>query len=131
MGQARGAGGAAAGPAMHESGRGRWIGLAMLSLGVAMIIVDATIVNVAVPSIIRDLKLDSTAAEWVNAIYTLVFAALLVTLGRMGDVLGRRAMYLVGLVLFMAASMVAGVANSGEMLIGARLAQGLGGAMIL
>ena len=116
---------------MHEGGRGRWLGLAMLSLGVAMIIVDATIVNVAVPSIIRDLKLDSTAAEWVNAIYTLVFAALLVTLGRMGDVLGRRAMYLAGLVLFVLASMVAGVANSGEMLIGARLVQGLGGAMIL
>ena len=116
---------------MHTEGRGRWLGLAMLSLGVAMIIVDATIVNVAVPSIIRDLKLDSTAAEWVNAIYTLVFAALLVTLGRMGDVLGRRAMYLAGLVLFVLASMVAGVASSGEMLIGARLVQGLGGAMIL
>ncbi len=116
---------------MHTGGRGRWLGLAMLSLGVAMIIVDATIVNVAVPSIIRDLQLDSTAAEWVNTIYTLVFAALLVTLGRMGDVLGRRAMYLGGLVLFVLASMVAGVASSGEMLIGARLGQGLGGAMIL
>ena len=116
---------------MHASGRGRWLGLAMLSLGVAMIIVDATIVNVAVPSIIRDLKLDSTSAQWVNAIYTLVFAALLVTLGRMGDVLGRRAMYLVGLVVFVAASMIAGVASSGEMLIGARLVQGVGGAMIL
>jgi EmrB/QacA subfamily drug resistance transporter len=67
----------------------------------------------------------------VNAIYTLVFAALLVTLGRMGDVLGRRALYLGGLVLFVLASMVAGVASSGEMLIGARLVQGLGGAMIL
>ena len=116
---------------MHAGGRGRWLGLAMLSLGVAMIIVDATIVNVAVPSMIRDLKLDSTSAEWVNAIYTLVFAALLVTLGRMGDVLGRRAMYLAGLVLFVVASMVAGLASSGEMLIGARLVQGLGGAMIL
>jgi MFS family permease len=116
---------------MQSEGRGRWLGLAMLSLGVSMIIVDATIVNVAVPSIIRDLKLDSTAAEWVNAIYTLVFAALLVTLGRMGDVLGRRALYLGGLVLFVLASMVAGVASSGEMLIGARLVQGLGGAMIL
>ena len=51
---------------MHREGRGRWVGLGMLSIGVAMIIVDATIVNVAVPSIIRDLKLDSTTAEWVN-----------------------------------------------------------------
>ena len=118
-------------PTMATSGRGRWLGLAMLSLGVSMIIVDATIVNVAIPSIIRDLNLDSTAAEWINAIYTLVFAALLVTLGRMGDVLGRRAMYLAGLVVFIAASMVAGLATSGEMLIGARLVQGIGGAMIL
>ncbi len=118
-------------PAMATSGRGRWLGLAMLSLGVSMIIVDATIVNVAIPSIIRDLNLDSTAAEWINAIYTLVFAALLVTMGRMGDVLGRRAMYLAGLVIFIAASMVAGLSTSGEMLIGARLVQGIGGAMIL
>ncbi len=121
----------AAGPAMATGGRGRWLGLAMLSLGVAMIIVDATIVNVAVPSIIRDLNLDSTAAEWINAIYTLVFAALLITLGRMGDVLGRRAMYLAGLVIFVLASMVAGLSTSGEMLIAARLVQGIGGAMIL
>src|SRR5450759_2912131 len=59
----------AATAAMHESGRGRWLGLAMLSLGVSMIIVDATIVNVAVPSIIRDLHMDSTTAEWINTIY--------------------------------------------------------------
>lgn len=120
-----------AGPAMAAAGRGRWLGLAMLSLGVSMIIVDATIVNVAVPSIIRDLGLDSTSAEWINAIYTLVFAALLVTLGRMGDVLGRRAMYLAGLAIFVIASMIAGLATSGEMLIAARLVQGVGGAMIL
>jgi EmrB/QacA subfamily drug resistance transporter len=118
-------------PTMATSGRGRWLGLAMLSLGVSMIIVDATIVNVAIPSIIRDLNLDSTSAEWINAIYTLVFAALLVTMGRMGDVLGRRAMYVAGLVVFILASMVAGLSTSGEMLIGARLVQGIGGAMIL
>ena len=118
-------------PAMATHGRGRWLGLAMLSLGVSMIIVDATIVNVAIPSIIKDLKLDSTSAEWVNAIYTLVFATLLVTMGRMGDVLGRRRMYLAGLVVFIGASMVAGLSTSGEMLIVARLVQGIGGAMIL
>ncbi len=121
----------ASAPAMATGGRGRWLGLAMLSLGVSMIIVDATIVNVAIPSIIKDLGLDSTSAEWINAIYTLVFAALLVTLGRMGDVLGRRAMYLAGLVIFVLASMVAGLSTSGEMLIAARLVQGIGGAMIL
>ncbi|MHB8961149.1 MAG: MFS transporter, partial [Candidatus Limnocylindrales bacterium] len=105
---------------MHESGRGRWIGLAMLSLGVAMIIVDATIVNVAVPSIIKDLKLDSTTAEWVNTVYALVFAALLVTVGRVGDVWGRRRLYLAGLVLFGVASILAGAAPTGELLIAAR-----------
>ncbi|MEO5965148.1 MAG: MFS transporter [Candidatus Limnocylindrales bacterium] len=119
------------GGAMHESGRGRWIGLAMLSLGVAMIIVDATIVNVAVPSIIRDLDLDSTTAEWINTVYALVFAALLITLGRVGDLLGRRALYFVGLVVFGAASVLAGAAPTGELLILARVLQGVGGAMIL
>ena len=116
---------------MDASGRGRWLGLAMLSLGVAMIIVDATIVNVAVPSIIRDLKLDSTTAEWINTVYALVFAALLITLGRVGDVLGRRRLYIGGLVLFAVASMGAGAAPSGAFLIGARVLQGVGGAMIL
>jgi EmrB/QacA subfamily drug resistance transporter len=124
-------GNGAATAAIHTSGKGRWIGLAMLSVGVAMIIVDATIVNVAVPSIIRDLDLDLTAAEWVNTSYALMFAALLVTMGRIGDVIGRRVMYLAGLGIFMVASVLAGLAQSGEWLIAARLLQGLGGAMIL
>jgi len=96
-----------------------------------MIIVDATIVNVAVPSIIRELDLDSTQAEWINTIYALVFAALLITLGRLGDVLGRRRMYLAGLALFVVASMLAGLAPTGDVLILARVLQGIGGAMIL
>ncbi len=116
---------------MDAAGRGRWIGLAMLSIGVAMIIVDATIVNVAVPSIIRDLKLDSTTAEWINTVYALVFAALLVTVGRIGDVWGRRRMYLIGLVTFAVASVLAGAAPTGQLLIAARVVQGIGGAMIL
>jgi EmrB/QacA subfamily drug resistance transporter len=115
----------------NPGGRGRWIGLAMLSLGVAMIIVDATIVNVAVPSIIRELDLDSTTAEWINTVYALVFAALLVTLGRIGDLFGRRRLYLLGLVVFGVASIGAGAAPSGELLILARVFQGIGGAMIL
>jgi EmrB/QacA subfamily drug resistance transporter len=121
----------AATAAMHESGRGRWLGLAMLSLGVSMIIVDATIVNVAVPSIIRDLHMDSTTAEWINTIYALVFAALLITLGRIGDLVGRRKLYFAGLVVFGFASVLAGLSQSGEMLILARVFQGVGGAMIL
>jgi EmrB/QacA subfamily drug resistance transporter len=124
-------GGPPNGAAMHASGRGRWVGLAMLSTGVAMIIVDATIVNVAIPSIIRDLDLDSTQAEWINTIYALVFASLLITLGRLGDVFGRRRMYLGGLVIFILASVMAGLAPNGDVLILARVLQGVGGAMIL
>jgi EmrB/QacA subfamily drug resistance transporter len=116
---------------MHAQGRGRWVGLAMLSIGVAMIIVDATIVNVAIPSIIRDLGLDSTTAEWINTVYALVFAALLITLGRLGDVFGRRRLYLGGLIVFVLASILAGAAPTGELLIAARVLQGIGGAMIL
>jgi EmrB/QacA subfamily drug resistance transporter len=119
------------GHAMDGDGRGRWIGLALLSLGVAMIIVDATIVNVAVPSIIEDLDLDSTQAEWINTVYALVFAALLITLGRIGDLRGRRMLYLLGLVVFGGASVLAGAAPTGELLILARVLQGVGGAMIL
>jgi EmrB/QacA subfamily drug resistance transporter len=126
-----GEGGSGSGASMHASGRGRWLGLAMLSLGVAMIIVDATIVNVAVPSIIRELRLDSTTAEWINTVYALVFAALLITLGRIGDVWGRRRLYLGGLGVFIGASILAGAAPDGGLLIAARLLQGVGGAMIL
>jgi EmrB/QacA subfamily drug resistance transporter len=115
----------------RTSARRRWLGLTMLSLGVAMIIVDATIVNVAVPTIARDLLLSGTATEWINTIYALVFAAFLVTMGRFGDRIGRRKMYLVGLALFLVASVLAGFAPSGEALIAARLLQGLGGAAIL
>ncbi len=114
---------------MH--GSSRWLGLATLSLGLSMIIIDATIVNVAVPSMIRDLHLGLTAAEWINTTYALIFAALLVTFGRLGDILGRRLMYLAGLTVFVGASMMAGLAPSGEVLIAARVVQGIGGAMIL
>jgi MFS family permease len=68
-----------------------------LTIGVAMIIVDATIVNVAIPSIIRDLHIGITQAEWANSIYSLVFAALLISVGRIGDVTGRRRVFIWGL----------------------------------
>ncbi len=109
----------------------RWFALTMLSLGVAMVIVDATIVNVAIPQIIRDLDLSLADAEWVTTIYSLVFAALLVTLGRVGDLHGRRRLFLIGLVVFVGASVLAGRAPSGGLLIGARILQGIGAAVIL
>ena len=74
--------------APDERGRRRWLATPFIALGVAMIIVDATIVSVAIPTIIRELDTTATAAEWVNSIYSLVFAALLITLGRVGDMVG-------------------------------------------
>jgi EmrB/QacA subfamily drug resistance transporter len=109
----------------------RWLAMPFIALGVAMIIVDATIVNVAVPTIIRELHVTTTTAEWTNSIYSLVFASLLITLGRVGDMVGRRRLFLVGTVWFVAASLVAASAQSGGMLIFGRLLQGVGGAMIL
>ena len=85
-----------------------------IALGVAMIIVDATIVNVSVPTIIRELHVSATTAEWFNTIYALVFASLLITLGHTGDVWGRRRLFLIGTVIFVAASLVAATAPSGR-----------------
>ncbi len=109
----------------------RWIAMPFIAMGVAMIIVDATIVNVAVPTIIRDLHLSATSAEWLNSIYSLVFAALLISMGRVGDRVGRRRLLLVGVLVFVGASLVAATAPSGAMLIFGRFLQGIGGAMIL
>ncbi len=111
--------------------RRRWGGLFLLSLGVAMIIVDATIVNVAVPQIIRDLGISPTVAQWVQEAYTLVFAALLLTVGRLADRVGRRRLFATGVVVFGLASVLAALSGSGGMLVGARVLQGVGGAAML
>lgn len=108
----------------------RWYGLAMLSLGVAMIVVDLSIISVSIPTIIKDLGIDYTTVEWINSIYALVFAALLVTFGRLGDLIGRRRVYVGGLIVFAGASILAGLAPTGGALITARIIQGLGGAAI-
>jgi EmrB/QacA subfamily drug resistance transporter len=113
------------------TGRRRWWALLVIALGVSMIIVDSTIVNVALPSIIADLELTSTQAQWVNEVYALVFAALLLTMGRLGDRHGRRRMFVIGTTVFVLASLLAAVSGSGAALIGARVLQGVGGAMIL
>ncbi|MEV4479358.1 MFS transporter [Micromonospora coxensis] len=116
---------------MRGDGRGRWWGLLAISLGVAMIIVDATIVNVAVPQIIGDLGITSADAQWVQEAYTLVFAALLLVAGRFADRVGRRRMFVAGVAVFVAASVLAAVAGTGETLIASRVLQGVGGAMML
>lgn len=109
----------------------RWKAMPFIALGVAMIIVDATIVNVAVPVIIIDLRISEVSAEWLNSIYSLVFAALLITFGHAGDRWGRRRMFFLGTAVFVVASMVSATAVNGAMLIVGRALQGVGGAMIL
>ena len=112
-------------------GRRRWLALATVALGVSIIIMDATVVNVALPVIITDLSLSATEAEWLNAVYSLMFAALLLTVGRLGDLHGRRRLFGIGMVVFVLASIAAGLAGDGTALIAARFAQGVGAAMIL
>lgn len=107
-----------------------WAALLTIGFGTSLIIMDATIVNVALPVVIEDLRLDATEAQWMNAVYSLVFAALLISVGRIGDLVGRRRVFLTGMVVFMVASVFAGLAQNGPMLIGARLVQGVGAAMV-
>ena len=103
------------------SPRTRWIGLFVISLAVSLIIVDSTIVNVAVPSIVDDLGITSTEVQWVQESYTLVFAALLLVFGTLGDRFGRRRMLVIGVIIFMLASVWAAFADSGSALILARV----------
>ncbi len=103
----------------------------MISLGVSLIIVDSTIVNVSIPSIIDDLGITSTDAQWVQEIYTLVFAALLLVFGRLADQFGRRRIFALGALVFGISSVLAATADGATWLIGARALQGVGGAMML
>jgi EmrB/QacA subfamily drug resistance transporter len=95
-----------------------------------MVILDATIVNVALPSIQRDLNLSEGSLQWIVNAYTLVFGGFLLLGGRAGDLLGRKRLFLIGLVIFTGASLLDGLANSEGVLIGARSLQGLGAALI-
>lgn len=113
------------------TGRKRWVALLFLALGVAMIILDATVVNVAIPTIVEDLKLTTTDAEWVNAIYSLVFASLLLLSGRLSDIIGRRLMFVGGVGMFTLASILVAMSTTAQEMIAARALQGIGAAMIL
>ena len=113
------------------SNRRRWAGLVFISLAVATIIVDSTIVNVAIPSIIKDLGIDSTQVQWIQESYTLVFAALLLVFGTLADRVGRLRMLLIGVTIFTLASVLAALSQTGDLLIGSRVIQGVGGAMVL
>ncbi|WP_246236901.1 MFS transporter [Actinomadura chibensis] len=113
------------------AGRRRWLAMAVISLGVSLIVVDATIVGVLTPRIVADLGLTTTDAEWVTSVYALVFAALLIPFGRAGDLFGRRRMFVLGVAVFAAASVAAALAGSGAALVAARAGQGVGGAMVM
>ncbi len=113
------------------TGRKRWVALLFLALGVAMIILDATVVNVAIPTMVKDLGLSTTDAEWVNAIYSLLFASLLLLSGRLSDIVGRRLMFVLGVGGFGIASVLVAASDNAQALIGARALQGIAAAMIL
>ncbi|MFD3508478.1 DHA2 family efflux MFS transporter permease subunit [Nocardia sp. NPDC058666] len=108
-----------------------WLGLIAVSLGVALIVVDLTIVNVILAPIVDDLGITSIQAQWIQESYAIVFAALLLLAGRLSDLYGARKLFLIGLVVFGATSLLAAMAPSGGLLIVARFLQGVGGAMIL
>jgi EmrB/QacA subfamily drug resistance transporter len=109
--------------------RNRWIALYVLCAGVLMIVLDITIVNVALPSIQDDLGFSQSDLAWVVNAYLIAFGGLLLLSGRFGDILGRKSVFLAGLGVFTVASLLCGLAQSSEVLIGARFVQGVGGAM--
>ncbi|HTY97913.1 MAG TPA: MFS transporter [Solirubrobacteraceae bacterium] len=116
-------------PTSSERERRRWIALAVLCLGQLMMVLDATIVNVALPSIQRELHFTQSNLTWVVNGYLITFGGLLLLAGRMGDLVGRKKVFLVGLASFTLASIACGLAPSQGALIGARLVQGVGGAI--
>lgn len=114
----------------HNENRRRWLALMVLCLGVLMIVLDTTIVNVALPSIREDLHFTETSLVWVVNAYMLTFGGFLLLGGRLGDLYGHRKLFLAGLTLFTVASLACGLSGSQGLLIAARAVQGLGGAVV-
>jgi EmrB/QacA subfamily drug resistance transporter len=108
----------------------KWWTLAAVAFGLFMIMLDNTIVNVALPSIERSLHMSISSLEWIVTAYALTFAALLITGGKLGDLYGRRKMFIAGLTIFTLASLACGLAPSAGFLIGARAVQGVGAALM-
>ncbi|MBA2673049.1 DHA2 family efflux MFS transporter permease subunit [Ramlibacter sp.] len=117
-------------PDSSPSAPSRWWALLVLCLGVLMIVLDTTIVNVALPSIRTDLGFSETALVWVVNAYMLTFGGFLLLGGRLGDLYGHRKLFLLGIALFTVASLACGLSRSQELLIAARAVQGLGGAVV-
>jgi EmrB/QacA subfamily drug resistance transporter len=112
------------------NGSNRWLALIVLCLGDLMIVLDGTIVNVALPSIREDLGFSQESLAWVVNAYLLTFGGFLLLGGRLGDLFGHRRLFLIGITLFTFASLACGISNSQETLIVARAVQGLGGAVV-
>src|SRR4051812_21224721 len=115
-------------PAPGAGERSRWIALVVLCAGMLMIILDQTIVNVALPSIQSNLGFSQSGLAWVVNAYLIAFGGLLLLAGRLGDLVGRRRVFLGGLTLFTLASLLCGIAQSQDVLVAARFVQGVGGA---
>jgi EmrB/QacA subfamily drug resistance transporter len=112
-----------------QGGRSRWLALYVLCAGMLMIVLDVTVVNVALPAIQDDLGFTSSSLAWVVNAYLIAFGGLLLLAGRLGDLLGRRTIFVAGLVVFTVASVLCGLAESQEVLVAARFIQGVGGAL--
>src|SRR5215510_2922508 len=110
--------------------RKRWLALIVLCLGELMIVLDTTIVGVALPSIREDLRFTEATLVWVVNAYMLTYGGFLLLGGRLGDLYGKRRLFLAGITLFTAASLVCGIAGTQGVLVAARAVQGLGGAVV-
>ena len=112
-----------------QDDRSRWIALIVLCVGMLMIVLDVTVVNVALPSMQEDLGFTQSSLAWVVNAYLIAFGGLLLLSGRLGDIISRRTIFLAGLAVFTVASLACGLAQTQEMLVAARFVQGIGGAM--
>ena len=115
---------------MQKAETNRWLILVIVCLAQFMVVLDATIVNIALPSIQHGLSFSDADLQWVINAYTLVFGGFLLLGGRAADLLGRKRLFVAGVVLFSAASLFNGLAQSSSMLIAGRALQGLGGALV-
>src|SRR4051794_8336965 len=113
----------------QTSDRSRWLALYVLCAGMLMIVLDATVVNVALPSIQDDLGFSQSNLAWVVNAYLIAFGGLLLLAGRVGDLVGQRRVFLIGLAVFTSASFACALAESQAVLIAARFVQGVGGAL--
>ena len=116
-------------PQEKTTDRRRWLALYVLCVGMLMIVLDATIVNVALPSIQADLGFSQSSLAWLVNAYLIAFGGLLLLAGRLGDLIGQRRVFLIGLAIFTSASLLCAVSQSQGLLIGARFVQGVGGAL--